>query len=105
MIRRPPRSTLFPYTTLFRSSLVVEVALEGEAAAVVSDDDVHPAVARGQRHAHRGGTRVPCRVRQRLLHEVANVIREVVRRAVQLLELDSDPEAPHVFQVGIELEE
>src|SRR2546425_8680690 len=27
MIRRPPRSTLFPYTTLFRSS-VVEVAPE-----------------------------------------------------------------------------
>src|SRR3712207_7562600 len=24
MIRRPPRSTLFPYTTLFRSLLVVE---------------------------------------------------------------------------------
>src|SRR3712207_7313477 len=24
MIRRPPRSTLFPYTTLFRSSLVPE---------------------------------------------------------------------------------
>src|SRR3712207_7916406 len=24
MIRRPPRSTLFPYTTLFRSPLVVE---------------------------------------------------------------------------------
>src|SRR2546430_12066122 len=29
MIRRPPRSTLFPYTTLFRSSLVV-IACEGE---------------------------------------------------------------------------
>src|SRR5256885_11841306 len=26
MIRRPPRSTLFPYTTLFRSGLVVVVA-------------------------------------------------------------------------------
>src|SRR2546422_3900632 len=25
MIRRPPRSTLFPYTTLFRSDLVQEV--------------------------------------------------------------------------------
>src|SRR2546429_4269503 len=25
MIRRPPRSTLFPYTTLFRSSLLVEM--------------------------------------------------------------------------------
>src|SRR3712207_6856743 len=24
MIRRPPRSTLFPYTTLFRSSVVVD---------------------------------------------------------------------------------
>src|SRR3989449_4839278 len=27
MIRRPPRSTLFPYTTLFRSKPGVEVAL------------------------------------------------------------------------------
>src|SRR5258708_22927595 len=26
MIRRPPRSTLFPYTTLFRSNVVHEVA-------------------------------------------------------------------------------
>ena len=25
MIRRPPRSTLFPYTTLFRSHLLAEV--------------------------------------------------------------------------------
>src|SRR2546422_6493963 len=25
MIRRPPRSTLFPYTTLFRSALVLEL--------------------------------------------------------------------------------
>src|SRR2546430_8529749 len=29
MIRRPPRSTLFPYTTLFRSNLI-----EGDADAV-----------------------------------------------------------------------
>src|SRR2546430_11145061 len=27
MIRRPPRSTLFPYTTLFRSVLAVEIRL------------------------------------------------------------------------------
>src|SRR5258708_23433361 len=27
MIRRPPRSTLFPYTTLFRSRLIDDVAL------------------------------------------------------------------------------
>src|SRR3712207_8454092 len=29
MIRRPPRSTLFPYTTLFRSRVVVAAALAG----------------------------------------------------------------------------
>src|SRR5256885_7018193 len=35
MIRRPPRSTLFPYTTLFRSlhALGVRVLRRGEAAA------------------------------------------------------------------------
>src|SRR5258707_10754885 len=38
MIRRPPRSTLFPYTTLFRSTLDVkesEALAEGLAAADV----------------------------------------------------------------------
>src|SRR6202046_3834264 len=29
MIRRPPRSTLFPYTTLFRSAIVTAVSLGG----------------------------------------------------------------------------
>src|SRR3712207_8593747 len=29
MIRRPPRSTLFPYTTLFRSGLLVPHGLNG----------------------------------------------------------------------------
>src|SRR5256885_6428192 len=33
MIRRPPRSTLFPYTTLFRS-LLEELALAADVAAV-----------------------------------------------------------------------
>src|SRR2546427_4602176 len=33
MIRRPPRSTLFPYTTLFRSLLAVPVALLGAIGA------------------------------------------------------------------------
>src|SRR2546421_4441095 len=33
MIRRPPRSTLFPYTTLFRSC-TVPVAVEGATVAV-----------------------------------------------------------------------
>src|SRR3712207_8933098 len=33
MIRRPPRSTLFPYTTLFRSVAVVGVDPQAEARA------------------------------------------------------------------------
>src|SRR5207302_6962944 len=40
MIRRPPRSTLFPYTTLFRS-----------VAGIGPVGDVH--VVLGQQHAHR----------------------------------------------------
>src|SRR3712207_7359144 len=32
MIRRPPRSTLFPYTTLFRSNVIVVVRNEKEKA-------------------------------------------------------------------------
>src|SRR3712207_7091288 len=31
MIRRPPRSTLFPYTTLFRSALLAANVAEGDA--------------------------------------------------------------------------
>src|SRR5690554_7406999 len=36
MIRRPPRSTLFPYTTLFRSEEEAEIAIdESRAGALV----------------------------------------------------------------------
>src|SRR5205809_5230013 len=31
MLRRPPRSTLFPYTTLFRSPSVSDIARAGQA--------------------------------------------------------------------------
>src|SRR2546430_12752555 len=42
MIRRPPRSTLFPYTTLFRSRGVVSLrALDGEALGVLGDRHEH----------------------------------------------------------------
>src|SRR5260221_9329466 len=30
MIRRPPRSTLFPYTTLFRSEALARAAIRGD---------------------------------------------------------------------------
>src|SRR5438093_9159137 len=43
MIRRPPRSTLFPYTTLFRSVGLARAALRLDEALAVLD-------GRGHRH-------------------------------------------------------
>src|SRR3712207_6930806 len=53
MIRRPPRSTLFPYTTLFRSSSInlfidsdldkvaqIALAIRGLCTGLVSDDEL-----------------------------------------------------------------
>src|SRR3989442_7680465 len=41
MIRRPPRSTLFPYTTLFRSRFLRRAQGRGHVRGVaVEDDDV-----------------------------------------------------------------
>src|SRR2546425_4232954 len=34
MIRRPPRSTLFPYTTLFRSTVSIALAVNNRSAVV-----------------------------------------------------------------------
>src|SRR3712207_7993113 len=52
MIRRPPRSTLFPYTTLFRSEL------DGDPPPFEdreeSDDDCH---GQHERKEHRDGAR------------------------------------------------
>src|SRR3712207_7324688 len=47
MIRRPPRSTLFPYTTLFRSARV------GEGAVVMSVAGRPVFVLRGAQPSHR----------------------------------------------------
>src|SRR2546422_4607669 len=44
MIRRPPRSTLFPYTTLFRSALLAAPPL---ALLAASRDSDAPVVAAG----------------------------------------------------------
>src|SRR2546430_13294300 len=35
MIRRPPRSTLFPYTTLFRSQSIGAVAIDPQASKTI----------------------------------------------------------------------
>ncbi len=46
MIRRPPRSTLFPYTTLFRSikELKEEIESRGLTLKVIESVNVHDAI-------------------------------------------------------------
>src|SRR3712207_8260910 len=71
MIRRPPRSTLFPYTTLFRSEgagvdvggPAREVLREAQVDAVV---DGHHRLAADERRQHV----------MRLVHEVRRLARE-----------------------------
>src|SRR5256885_12312364 len=43
MIRRPPRSTLFPYTTLFRSERLLLDALRGDQTLFTRKDEVEAA--------------------------------------------------------------
>src|SRR5436190_16813703 len=48
MIRRPPRSTLFPYTTLFRSKRVDHRAGATEAREAAAHGDVERRAVRGR---------------------------------------------------------
>src|SRR5256885_13305071 len=59
MIRRPPRSTLFPYTTLFRSLHPGEVARRAAPALVdLGPPDAGEHVAVGQQRLDRKSTRL-----------------------------------------------
>src|SRR5258708_29812824 len=49
MIRRPPRSTLFPYTTLFRSILELSSLLRGEASEWLGHEDFNLLIDRAQK--------------------------------------------------------
>src|SRR3712207_7160951 len=54
MIRRPPRSTLFPYTTLFRS--LVRVDVDGATAFGAGDDSVFATLDRIAATLRAGGS-------------------------------------------------
>src|SRR2546430_17638649 len=47
MIRRPPRSTLFPYTTLFRSTFREWRPVGAEEYGYVAPDPLHPDIVYG----------------------------------------------------------
>src|SRR2546430_7565271 len=53
MIRRPPRSTLFPYTTLFRSAVVHRHDVHDAGTVVDANDEGLDALQRHQQHETR----------------------------------------------------
>src|SRR3712207_8585150 len=71
MIRRPPRSTLFPYTTLFRSQhLVGDAEHLPDRVEVVAVDEVRPPGHDQQRGDDRAGPPVgAAELRADLAHE------------------------------------
>src|SRR5688572_31630703 len=52
MIRRPPRSTLFPYTTLFRSVRCGPLGMKGQMDAIVEPDADTQGEKRRRSHPH-----------------------------------------------------
>src|SRR5256885_7364254 len=75
MIRRPPRSTLFPYTTLFRSDSEPAVALQTARRRSAEREPGHVAarqegLARSEEHTSE--LQSPCNLVCRLLLEKKN---------------------------------
>src|SRR5256885_9349669 len=74
MIRRPPRSTLFPYTTLFRSPRPIHARGEVEIASDAHADGVwlsaqHAGKGRVRSEEHTSELQSPCNLVCRLLLE------------------------------------
>src|SRR6266446_8703157 len=81
MIRRPPRSTLFPYTTLFRSERAHEVDARGHPPR--EELDRRPLVRERRSEEHTSELQSPCNLVCRLLLEKKNKYehnRSVVRK-------------------------
>src|SRR5256885_13142537 len=81
MIRRPPRSTLFPYTTLFRSLLaVVDRMPRGHEIVVraLPADLLFQQEGRGRSEEHTSELQSPCNLVCRLLLEKKKIISELV---------------------------
>src|SRR2546426_6783591 len=72
MIRRPPRSTLFPYTTLFRSAFVAagDFNGDGQPDLAVANGLLQDTVSRSEEHTSE--LQSPCNFVCRLLLEKKN---------------------------------
>src|SRR5256885_2769500 len=93
MIRRPPRSTLFPYTTLFRSLAATAAAILPLAALTPPTGLASAAVGLGagfstnRSEEHTSELQSPCNLVCRLLLEKKKKIKIVCVTAVNTLTL------------------
>src|SRR5256885_10549345 len=73
MIRRPPRSTLFPYTTLFRSdsmrSIPLTVVEKPRSLMITTRRSISSAASPGRSEEHTSELQSPCNLVCRLLLE------------------------------------
>src|SRR2546430_9448378 len=94
MIRRPPRSTLFPYTTLFRSragatSTALTIELRHRRLDALAKRDLRRFRGARERRLRRGAL-VRIERRQHVSHEIADLAERVGGR-------DADAQAREVF--------
>src|SRR5260370_21427988 len=94
MIRRPPRSTLFPYTTLFRSE---DRPFPPAEAAARGDGDQQD---RGQRHRDVGADAEVAQ-RERDADELGDDGQEVEQEQVADAQPAPEPAEPLVDQPGV----
>src|SRR2546426_6952819 len=73
MIRRPPRSTLFPYTTLFRSNRDLRVLDIGDSVKPATGGGID-----GRSEEHTSELQSPCNLVCRLLLEKKKKIKDEV---------------------------
>src|SRR5256885_7748297 len=85
MIRRPPRSTLFPYTTLFRSNVCILRIPEGFSIVLPSSRCPRcETLIKWRSEEHTSELQSPCNLVCRLLLEKKKrVIETLCKRAIQ----------------------
>src|SRR3712207_6868314 len=76
MIRRPPRSTLFPYTTLFRSLIdeFQQAVQSSDPAAVATQISKMRAMGVGNVYLYQASAQIPPDLREQIESTVANAV-------------------------------